>query len=68
MSRFQLLEAHFIGSVRYKAGTIIADAAPQAGDKLVSTLTVNSVTPSMMALDAAAIALKNASRYANAVV
>jgi hypothetical protein len=44
MSRFQLLEAHFIGSVRYRAGVVIADAAPQAGDKIVPTLTVNSVT------------------------
>ena len=65
MSRFQLLEAHFIGSVRYRAGTVIADAAAQAGDKIVPTLTVNSVTPSMQPLDAAAIALRNASRYAN---
>ncbi len=63
--RFQLLEAHLFGAVRYRAGTIISDAgSAQPGDKIVE-LSASMITGAMAPLDAAAIALRNASAYAS---
>jgi hypothetical protein len=67
MARFQLLAAHVFGALRVKAGKVIVEvqANAQPGDVVVGPLTSSSVTPTMKALDSAAVSLKNASPHAS---
>ena len=68
--RFYLMAAHFFGSVRYKAGTTIADTVGNAlpGDKVVTTLSSATITPTMRPLDGSATTAMNASPYSPANV
>lgn len=65
MARVQLTAAHVIGHKKYRAGTIIADSAgaAQAGDVIWTGLNANTFTGAMVALDAGATTIKNASPY-----
>ena len=64
MARFRLLASHSFGHKSYKAGTVICDGTgAQAGDVIVSNFTANNVSNAMVALDAGATTLKNASRF-----
>jgi len=66
VARFQLRAAHYKGSVRLKAGTVITDGVGgQAGDYLWSGLSSANITPDMAPLDAGANTMKSGSVYAN---
>ena len=65
MARFQLLAAHFIADKRYKAGTVLCDGTScQATDRIWSGLNSGTITNDMLALDAGATTIRNASKYA----
>lgn len=64
MARFRLLAGHTFGGKLYKAGTVICDGTgSQAGDVIVSGFVAKNVSNAMVALDAGATTLKNASSF-----
>jgi hypothetical protein len=57
MARFQFTEAHFIGFIRYKAGTIVVDTVANkvlGTDIVLPNLSASTLTPHMRPLDSAA--------------
>jgi hypothetical protein len=69
MARFFLSQAQVISHKQLRAGTIICDGTScSAGDVIFTGLNANTYNLGMNPLDAGAIAIKNASRYASANV
>jgi hypothetical protein len=67
MARFRLTAAFHHNSVRHRAGSTIADSAANAlaGDVVWTGMNSGSITADFVALDAAAVTMKNASPYAS---
>jgi len=67
MARFQLTQGFYINHKKLKAGTLLCNGtACNAGDEIWTGLNSTTYSPGMNPLDAAAITIKNASRFANA--
>jgi len=67
MARFQLTSGSVLGHKNYKTGTTVADSVANAiGNDVVWTpMSSTTIGPQFNPLDASAIAMKNASRFAN---
>lgn len=64
MARVRLTKSHHINGKRHKAGTVICDGTGcSAGDVIWSGLNATSFSNGMVALDAGATTIQNASRF-----
>jgi hypothetical protein len=67
MARFRLTQSIIVGAVKYHGGEVVTDTIPItiAGDRHWPTLSSATMAPGMIALDASATTMKNASVFAN---